>query len=107
MLSQILDTAQDLFLRYGYQGLSMRQIAEAVGVTKPALYYYFQDKEQLFLAVIQKCLEGIERQIDQIEAEHEDARLRIRQLVKAMVEQPGQWRALLHLASQDNAAQSA
>jgi len=100
-LIQILDTAQGLFIRHGYQGLSMRQIAEAVGVTKAALYYYFKDKEQLFLAVMQRYLDGIETQIDQIIAEQPDARTRIRQFVKALLDQGGEGNALIRLAGQD------
>ncbi|MBK9209973.1 MAG: helix-turn-helix transcriptional regulator [Anaerolineales bacterium] len=48
---QILDTAKSLFMQQGYHGLAMRQISEAVGVSKAALYYHFKDKEELFLAM--------------------------------------------------------
>jgi DNA-binding transcriptional regulator YbjK len=46
---QILSTAKILFIQQGYHGLSMRQIAEALGVSKAALYYYFRDKEELLI----------------------------------------------------------
>ena len=39
--AEILVQATPLFIAHGYRGLSMRQIAEAVGVTKAALYYCF------------------------------------------------------------------
>jgi hypothetical protein len=42
----ILEAAKLLFMQDGFRGISMRQIAEAVGVTKAALYYHFKDKEQ-------------------------------------------------------------
>ena len=43
---EILAQARHLFLEQGYHGLAMRSIAEAVGVTKAALYYHFKDKEE-------------------------------------------------------------
>jgi AcrR family transcriptional regulator len=48
--------ASRLFLAQGYHAMSMREIAQSVGVSKPALYYHFTDKESLFLALL---LEGL------------------------------------------------
>jgi TetR/AcrR family transcriptional regulator, cholesterol catabolism regulator len=45
---RILRLADHLFARHGYAGVSMREVAGAAGVTKPALYYHFRDKEALF-----------------------------------------------------------
>ena len=42
---RILDTALDMFIERGYDKTSLREIAERVGVTKPALYYHFSSKE--------------------------------------------------------------
>lgn len=44
----ILRAAMELFGRKGYAGTSTREICEAAGITKPVLYYYFRDKEQLY-----------------------------------------------------------
>ncbi|VDG24926.1 TetR/AcrR family transcriptional regulator [Lactobacillus sp.] [Lactiplantibacillus mudanjiangensis] len=48
----ILDAAHELFLKGGYAATSTRDIAKAVGITQPALYHHFADKEVIFLAVI-------------------------------------------------------
>lgn len=40
--------ADELFAHHGYAAVSMREVAAAAGVTKPALYYHFRDKEALF-----------------------------------------------------------
>jgi AcrR family transcriptional regulator len=45
---RILEVAQTLFTEKGYEKISLREIAEAVGITKAALYYYFPTKEKLF-----------------------------------------------------------
>ena len=58
---RILDEAARLFITLGYGGASMRKIAAAVGVSKAALYYHFEDKEALLLAIIVANLERIER----------------------------------------------
>lgn len=46
---QILDVAQDLFTRQGYDKTSLRDIAERLAITKAALYYYFERKEDILL----------------------------------------------------------
>jgi len=50
---RILDVARDMFIEKGYEKVSLREIAEAVGITKAALYYYFPTKEKLFEALVQ------------------------------------------------------
>lgn len=44
----ILKVAASLFARKGYAATTVREIVEAAGVTKPALYYHFRSKERLF-----------------------------------------------------------
>jgi AcrR family transcriptional regulator len=46
---RILDVAQELFTRQGYDKTSLRDIAERLGITKAALYYYFERKEDILL----------------------------------------------------------
>ncbi len=48
---RILDVALDLFTEHGYDGTSLRQIAERLGVTKAALYYHFASKEDILMAL--------------------------------------------------------
>jgi AcrR family transcriptional regulator len=48
---RILDVALDLFMAQGYDGTSLRQIAEQLGVTKAALYYHFESKEDILRAL--------------------------------------------------------
>ena len=45
---RVLRVADDLFAAHGFAAVSMREVATAAGVTKPALYYHFRDKEALF-----------------------------------------------------------
>jgi AcrR family transcriptional regulator len=48
---RILDVALELFTEQGYDGTSLRQIAEQLGVTKAALYYHFVSKEDILMAL--------------------------------------------------------
>jgi len=50
---QILGIAAEVFLRDGFSGAAMSDIAERVGGSKATLYNYFPSKKDLFLAVIQ------------------------------------------------------
>ncbi|MGB3532227.1 MAG: TetR/AcrR family transcriptional regulator [Microcoleaceae cyanobacterium] len=54
----ILDGAMQEFMASGYAAASMDRIAAAAGVSKPTLYKYFQDKESLFVALIQKLVQS-------------------------------------------------
>ncbi len=49
---EILGMSVALFAAKGYEGVSMRDIARAVGVTPGALYNHFPDKDQLYLDVV-------------------------------------------------------
>src|SRR5664280_2721668 len=50
---QTLEAAHALFAEHGYARVTMDDVADAVGVTKPLLYRYFGNKERLYLA----CME--------------------------------------------------
>jgi AcrR family transcriptional regulator len=52
----LLDKALLLFAKLGYEGCSVREIVELAGVTKPTLYHYFQSKEGVLEAVLEKKL---------------------------------------------------
>jgi AcrR family transcriptional regulator len=51
----IVDVAGQLFLQHGYDATSVRQIAEAAGVTEAALYYHFKDGKRALLQAVAEC----------------------------------------------------
>jgi AcrR family transcriptional regulator len=67
--TRIGQEAARLFVASGYHGVSMREVAEAVGVTKPALYHHYADKESLFLAMLDGALAGLARLIEHASAQ--------------------------------------
>jgi AcrR family transcriptional regulator len=48
---RILDVALDLFTDQGFDGTSMREIAERLHISKPAIYYHFASKEDILMAL--------------------------------------------------------
>jgi AcrR family transcriptional regulator len=55
----ILDAAFRRFARYGYRRTSLGDIAEEVGLSRPALYHYFRNKEDVFRALSQRINAGV------------------------------------------------
>ena len=98
---KILSTAKSLFIQHGYHGLAMRQIAEALNVSKPALYYHFKDKEELFLAILTAYLDEMETALGRISAQSVTCREKIRIFMEYILIQPPEQRALIRLASQE------
>jgi TetR/AcrR family transcriptional regulator, mexJK operon transcriptional repressor len=49
---QVIEGARTVFMREGYEGASVDEIARDAGVSKATLYSYFPDKQHLFLAVL-------------------------------------------------------
>lgn len=63
---RILRVAVRLFSERGYAATSTREIAEAAGVTKPMLYYYYESKEGLCRAAVQHYQQELCRDLDHI-----------------------------------------
>ena len=66
--TKLLNSALNLFSQRGYEGTSIREIIEGAGVTRPVLYYYFENKEDLFRRLFEtkfsELLERIEAAVD-------------------------------------------
>jgi AcrR family transcriptional regulator len=57
--ARILDAAQRVFLKRGYQSASLDEIAEVAPASKPTIYAHFDGKEALFEAVVARVLDGL------------------------------------------------
>jgi TetR/AcrR family transcriptional regulator len=60
---RIEDVSARLFSRKGYDAVSIREIAEGAGVTKPAIYYYFDGKKALYDSLLKNGFERLHRRI--------------------------------------------
>lgn len=55
---QALERALEVFWRHGFQGASLSELTEAMGLSKPSLYAAFGDKEELYLKALDRYLTG-------------------------------------------------
>ncbi|MBN2611969.1 MAG: TetR/AcrR family transcriptional regulator [Bacteroidales bacterium] len=53
----IVDQAYKLFLSHSYEAVSISDISKSVGLTKGAIYHHFLNKEELFMAVVDKYVQ--------------------------------------------------
>ena len=82
---QILARAAKLFARRGYTATSMNEVAEACGVSKPSLYHYVQDKQQLLVEIAAAHIARLEALVDEVGAEVHTPEQRVRRLIAAFL----------------------
>ena len=58
-IDQITRAGRILFLKKGYQGASMRQIAKSAGMTTGAVYFYFKGKDEIYLRICEEAYQII------------------------------------------------
>ncbi len=83
--STILRTAQQLFMEHGYRAVSTRQIADACGLTQPALYHYFSDKQGLYVAVMQDNLAQTQAALERIGRRSECIQERLKRVARYLL----------------------
>ena len=74
----ILKTATTLFLQKGFSGASTRDIAKQIGITQPALYHHFNDKEVLYLAVLTNLCGRVRQDINKVMRKQQSASIQQR-----------------------------
>ncbi|WP_376794830.1 TetR/AcrR family transcriptional regulator [Thermogemmatispora sp.] len=81
----ILQVARQLFMEYGYRAVTTRQIAEACGLTQPALYHHFADKEALYLAMAREELARVKAALERIVRRSEPVPERLRHVASYLL----------------------
>jgi len=61
---EVIRVATRLFAAKGYYATTLDQIAEEIGITKPALYYYITNKEDILRTIINQMLEPMQEAVD-------------------------------------------
>ena len=82
---EILQAAKELFLEQGYDSTTIRKIADRVGISAPALYLYFKDKEALLLALCDQTFSHLIEAVGEIEKTVADPLERVRRFGEAYV----------------------
>lgn len=104
MRDRILSTATSLFVERGYDGVAMREISEACGITKAALYYHFTGKAELLSEIFTAYLDEMAVVISAGVTGGGTAEAQLRRVVRGMFEVPVERRAILRLAMHDVAS---
>ena len=71
---RILDEAAALFLRLGYEGTSLRQLADTVGMKAGSLYYHFASKDDLLTEILRRGIDVMQTAFGEAEASTGSAR---------------------------------
>ena len=79
---KILGAATDEFARYGLGGARVDRIAARAGTNKRMLYYYYRDKDNLFLAALEGCYARIRAAERELDLEHLAPRAALARLVQ-------------------------
>jgi AcrR family transcriptional regulator len=86
---RVLKAAADCFNRKGYSGTSLKDVANRLGLTDPALYYYVRNKEELvylcYVRAAQIGKEAMERGADEGQNGIDQVRLYLRYHIEGMV----------------------
>lgn len=83
--TRILCAATRLFGEQGFSATSVREVVDAAGVTKPTLYYYFENKEALYREALQCQLDGLRLVVDSVLAAEGSVRDRLGSFLEVYV----------------------
>lgn len=83
--TQILKSALILFQRRGYEGTSMKRIADTQNISPQALYWYFDSKAEVFYEAMSLLFREFQAYVA-IQLKSDDPTIRLQQLVRAHVE---------------------
>jgi len=99
LMSEILDQAMRLFAERGYDGTTLQDVADAVGLSRPNLYNYVKSKEELLVAMVEATAQSAADSMREVRRRTDlDAAGKLYALVRALVlnraENPSQFRTL-------------
>ncbi len=100
--SAIIAHARVLFLTLGYHKTTMRNIAEAVGISTGPLYFHFHDKAEVFFTICSEAFDCLTAEFCRISREDRPAGERLRNIFlayKAFFYREPQLFAMMHLAT--------
>jgi len=85
-MDAIVDVAVQVFLRHGYDGASLDQVAEAAGITKASIYYHAAGKEALLKHGVGRALDALFAVLDEPAALDGRALDRLKHVVRRTIE---------------------
>ncbi len=98
---EILKTATDLFFEKSYHDVTMNEIADRMGVAKGTIYNYFPSKENLYLEILEKSFELVEKFLHEEMEDSDSAPVKLRKLLAAVFTFYRQHLKVLKILSRD------
>lgn len=78
----IFESAAGIFTQKGYHKATVDEIAAAIGVSKGTIYYYFKNKEELYLAILREGIDLFHEQLVKAAQSSDDPQIKIRKLIR-------------------------
>lgn len=92
--ARILDAALDVFSNKGYHDSTVDEIVEVSSTSKGSVYFHFPNKQRLFLALVDRFADLLERRVKEAISEHDAGIDRVRAALLACLETFGRYRRL-------------
>lgn len=83
--AEILAAAERIFVDHGYDGATIRKIADEVGLSSTALYMHFSDKSEILHEICERSFEDLLNVQRAVVAEETSSRARMRRIMEAYV----------------------
>ncbi|MDF5754529.1 TetR/AcrR family transcriptional regulator [Spongiactinospora sp. TRM90649] len=100
---RIQRVALEMFAERGYEKTTLQEVAERLGITRPALYYHFKAKSDILASVIEDMIESMDDLIGWARAQPGTPEAQRRILVRMAELLEGRWRPLLRFAQVNQA----
>jgi AcrR family transcriptional regulator len=82
----IMDAARGLFVKKGYQHVSMRQIAKELDYSHGAIYYHFQNKAELFYELVEEHFQMLDKILDDIMQQDLNLQEKLKEILLGFIE---------------------
>jgi AcrR family transcriptional regulator len=83
---EILDAASEILVRDGYEGLTMRKVAQRIDYSATTIYLYFKDRDELVFYACEQFLAGLLRELQETVARIADPAEALRKILRRYVE---------------------
>ncbi|CAM3181893.1 transcriptional regulator, TetR family [Paracoccus aminovorans] len=100
---RIIDAAATLFRQRGFNAVSMIEVAQAVGLSKPGLYHHWPNKEALLLSIVGITSALLLQQLEDVKAATNDPAQRMRLFMRSRIEVVARYQNLFTVTWQERA----
>lgn len=83
---RLIQAAMDVFAARGYHGVTVDDIAAASGTSKGAFYHYFPSKQAIFLSLLDRLVDMVERGVEQAIEQEEGALAKVEAALRVVLE---------------------